>query len=86
MDGNPALLIDLSLVGSQVVSSTVLKPNQRVRVIMGDGKAAVRCSGSLAWASFEMPKGMSPRYRGGVDFVSPDAEAVDAFTKKNKIE
>ena len=86
VDGNPALLIDLSLVGAQVVSNTVLKPNQRVRVTMGDGKAAVRCSGSLAWASFEMPKGMSPRYRGGVDFVSPDAEAVDAFTRKNKVE
>ena len=40
VDGNPAALIDLSTVGAQVVSATVLKPNQRVRVIMGDGKTS----------------------------------------------
>jgi hypothetical protein len=85
VDGNPAILIDLSLVGAQVVSNTVLKPNQRVRVIMGDGKAALRCSAALAWASFEMPKGMLPRYRGGVEFVAPDVEAITVFTKKHKI-
>ncbi|MEO8677502.1 MAG: PilZ domain-containing protein [Vicinamibacterales bacterium] len=86
VDGNPAIVIDLSLVGAQVVSNTVLKPNQRVRVMMGDGKAAVRCPGALAWASFEMPKGLPPRYRGGIDFMSPDADGIDAFTKKHKVE
>jgi hypothetical protein len=86
VDGNPTVLVDLSLVGAQVVSNTVLKPNQRVRVMMGDGKTAVRCPGSLAWASFEMPKGLPPRYRGGIDFQSPDTDGIDAFTKKHKIE
>lgn len=86
VDGNAALLVDLSVVGAQVVSNSVLKPNQRVRLIMGDGKTAVRCSGSLVWASFEMPKGLPPRYRGGVDFVSPDTHALAAFTKKHKVE
>ena len=63
----------------------MLKPNQRVRLIMGDGKRAVRCNGSVAWASFEMPKGLPPRYRAGMDFVAPDASAIDAFTKKHKV-
>ena len=31
-DGNPATLIDLSRVGAQIVSKTVLKPNQRVQI------------------------------------------------------
>jgi len=86
VDGNLAKLVDLSVVGAQVVSNSVLKPNQRVRLIIGDGKAAVRCNGSLVWASFEMPKGLPPRYRGGVDFVAPDAHAISAFTKKHKVE
>ena len=46
VDGNPAALVDLSTVGAQVVSPTVLKPNQRVRVVLGEGKAAVKCSGA----------------------------------------
>lgn len=85
VDGNPAALVDLSKVGAQVVSPTVLKPNQRVRVVMGDGKTSVKCSGAVAWASFEMPKGMPTRYRAGIDWgVTPDAEKVQSFAEKNK--
>jgi hypothetical protein len=85
VDGNPAALVDLSQVGAQVVSATVLKPNQRVRIIMGDGKSAVKCAGSIAWAAFEMPKGMPTRYRAGIDWgVTPDGPTVEGFAKKNK--
>ncbi|MBY0495540.1 MAG: hypothetical protein K2Y23_15115 [Cyanobacteria bacterium] len=85
VDGNPASLFDLSTVGAQVVSPTVLKPNQKVRVIMGDGKAAVKCAGAIAWAAFEMPKGMPTRYRAGIDWgITAEASNVDAFSKKNK--
>jgi hypothetical protein len=85
VDGNPAALIDLSSVGVQVVSPTVLKPNQRVRVLLGEGKNAVKCSGAIAWAAFEMPKGMPTRYRAGIDFgTTADAPGLDGFAKKNK--
>jgi hypothetical protein len=85
IDGNPAALVDLSMVGAQVVSPTVLKPNQRVRITFGDGKAAIRCAGAIAWAAFEMPKGMATRYRAGIDWgMTPDASAIEAFADKNK--
>jgi hypothetical protein len=85
VDGNPAALVDLSTVGAQVVSPTVLKPNQRVRILMGDGKAAIKCNGAVAWAAFEMPKGMPTRYRAGIDFgTTADPGGVDNFAKKNK--
>jgi hypothetical protein len=85
VDGTPASLIDLSAVGAQVLSPTVLKPNQRVRVIMGDGKTAVKCAGAIAWASFEMPKGLATRYRAGIDFgTNADAAALESFAKKHK--
>lgn len=85
VDGNPASLVDLSTVGVQVVSATVLKPNQRVRVTIGEGKAAIRCSGAIAWAAFEMPKGMPTRYRAGIDFgTTADVDALGGFAKKHK--
>lgn len=85
IDGNPAALIDLSAVGAQVVSPTVLKPNQRVRVTMGDGRSPVKCAGAVAWAAFEMPKGMPTRYRAGIDWgVTPEGPHVEAFAQKNK--
>lgn len=85
VDGNPAALVDLSAVGAQVVSPTVLKPNQRVRVLMENGK--VKCAGAVAWAAFEMPKGMPTRYRAGIDWgVTPEGPNVETFAKKNKKE
>jgi hypothetical protein len=87
VDGNPAALVDLSAVGAQVVSPTVLKPNQRVRVTMGDGKTAVKCAGAIAWAAFEMPKGMPTRYRAGIDWgLTPEGPNVEGFAKKHKKE
>jgi hypothetical protein len=83
-DGNPAKLINLSLSGAQIVSLTVLKPNQRVRLIFGDGLSAIRCNGSIAWAAFEMPKGAPPQYRAGVSFIASDSEALATFAQKNK--
>jgi hypothetical protein len=67
------------------VSNIVLKPNQRVRVTIGEGKAAIRCNGAIAWAAFEMPKGMPTRYRAGIDFgTTADVDGVAGFAKKNK--
>lgn len=85
VDGHAAALVDLSAVGAQVVSPTVLRPNQRVRVILGDGKSPVRCNGSVAWAAFEMPKGMPTRYRAGIDFgTTANADSINAFAEKHK--
>lgn len=87
VDGNPATLVDLSRVGAQVVSPTILKPNQRVRVVLGDARHPVKCAGSIAWAAFEMPKGMPTRYRAGIDWgVTPEAPNVEAFAQKNRKE
>jgi len=85
VDGKPAALINLSLVGAQVLSPTILKPNQRVRFILADKPKAVRIGSVIAWAAFELPKA-GPRYRAGVEFLEADQTAVqkiiDAKRKK----
>ena len=79
VDGNVASLVDLSLIGAQVVSQTILRPNQRVRLALTDDVGNVRFNASVAWASFVMPPKFGPRYRAGLEFVDADANAVDAF-------
>jgi hypothetical protein len=83
-DGNPATLVNLSTTGAMIVSKSVLKPNQRVRLVFGEGALAIRCNGSITWAAFEMPKGSSPQYRAGVDFIVADTEALAAFAEKHR--
>src|SRR5439155_1262985 len=66
IDGNPAALVDLSITGAQVVSPTILKPNQRVRLTLSDDTAAIRLNAAIAWAQFEIPAGAPPQYRAGI--------------------
>jgi PilZ domain len=84
VDGNLALLVDLSTIGSQVLSPTVLKPNQRVRMALSDEHSSVRFNASVAWASFEIPKNTNPRYRAGIEFIDADKGAVNAYLARHK--
>jgi hypothetical protein len=84
IDGNIATLVDLSVVGAQVMSPASLRPNQRVRIVLPDDHGTVRFSGVVAWASFEIPPNGGPRYRAGIHFVDADAPAVDAFSARHQ--
>lgn len=87
LDGNPASVVDLSTVGAQVLSPTILRPNQKVRVSIPHDDFVMRFRGAIAWAKFELPKATSPqRYRAGVEFTDADAAAVDAFCNRNRDE
>lgn len=85
LDGNPASVVDLSTVGAQVLSSTVLRPNQKVRVSIPNDDFVMRFRGAIAWAKFELSRGETPpRYRAGVEFADADAPAMDAFCDKHR--
>jgi hypothetical protein len=86
LDGNPAALIDLSVMGAQVVSATILRPNQRVRISVPTDDFVMRFRGAVAWAKFELPRPTEPpRYRAGVEFSDADTAAMDDFCEKHKL-
>jgi hypothetical protein len=84
VDGRPAALLDLSTIGAQVVSSAMLKPNQRVQMGLKHEGVDVRFNATVAWTSFEIPPSGAPRYRGGIAFEDADAATIDAFCARNK--
>jgi hypothetical protein len=84
VDGNAAQLVDLSTIGAQVVTQTVLKPNQRVRVALPDDVGTIRINAQVAWASFEIVPNAGPRYRAGVEFVDADPTTVSAYCLRHR--
>jgi hypothetical protein len=86
LDGNPAVVIDLSTVGAQVISPTVLRPNQKVRISLPNDDFLLRFRGAVAWAKFELPKPpvKTPQYRAGVEFTDGDAAAIDSVINRNR--
>jgi hypothetical protein len=83
VDGVTATLVDLSICGAQLVCTSPLKPQQRVRITLADDRGVVRISASVAWAFFEIPKGVT-RYRAGVEFQEAETKAVDAFCRRHR--
>jgi hypothetical protein len=78
-DGNIVTIIDLSTVGAQIVSATVMKPRQKLRLTVADEQATLRFNAAVAWAKFEIPPESSPRYRAGIEFLDVDAADLDQF-------
>jgi len=80
--GKTAMIIDLSIVGAQVVSPAALKPNQQVEVALHHD--ADSFTASVVWTSFEIPPNSGPRYRAGLDFPNADADLVGSFCERHK--
>lgn len=84
VDGASAEVIDLSVIGAQIVSPSALRPQQRVRITLADDRGVVRVNAAVAWASFEIPKS-TPRYRAGIEFTDAQAAAIEAFCKRHQL-
>ena len=84
VDGNAATLVDLSTAGAQVLTTSILKPNQRIRMALPEESGAIRFNAAVAWAKFEIPSQSGPRYRAGIEFLDANATAVDAYCERHK--
>jgi CheY-like chemotaxis protein len=85
VDGNNAALIDLSVVGAQVLSPLWLRPNTRVRLTLAESEDSMRVNGTVVWARFEIPGGTGePRYRCGIEFVDAEPNPIEMFCSRWK--
>ena len=83
IDGKTASLVNLSLVGAQVLSPTILKPKQRLRFTVVNEGQPIRIQSVVATVAVEIVQG-APRYRAGIEFVNADSAALQKFIDRNK--
>jgi hypothetical protein len=84
VDDRTARLVDLSVVGAQVVSPAALRPREKVVLKLAPpGASNVEAVGLVVWARLEFSRTGSI-YRAGIEFTSADADAVDLFCRANK--
>jgi hypothetical protein len=79
VDGTPVTLLDLSSSGAQVRSSIVLRPQQRIRVVLPPERGSVKTGAVVAWSTFEI--GPTPHYRAGIAFTSAIPNLVTDTSK-----
>ena len=65
-----ASLIDLSVLGAQVLSEPALKPNQTIKIALPDTSDTLRVTANIRWSLFEKPKfATDAYYRAGIEFI-----------------
>jgi hypothetical protein len=79
VDGEAAMLVNLSITGAQVLAATALKPNRMVTLVLPRGKTSISCKGKIVWARLEPHSTGTFLYRAGVSFTKSDEAAVEAF-------
>ena len=86
VDGNPVTLVDLSSSGAQVCLTAILRPRQRVSLVVTDGPSMLRLAASVVWVSFEPRKAKGPpQYRAGLRFVDAAPDLVEAFCVRYRL-
>jgi len=80
IDGVTVTLLDVSSNGLQVRSSGVLRPQQRVRVVLPPERGSVKTAAVVAWSTFEIG-GSTPQYRAGIAFTREIPSLIDDAPK-----
>ena len=87
VDREPALMVDLSLTGAQVIFARSPDVGQMVTLALLSDEAPCFCQGRLMWARREQTaKGRPYRYPAGIAFTTgQDEEAIQAFIANHAV-
>ena len=84
VDGTTINIVDVSVLGAQVISELVMRPKQRVKITIQEGDAGIRVAGRVAWSVFEKLKDQPlPRYRVGMEFDDGTKQELEEFLRKH---
>jgi hypothetical protein len=77
-----ASLVNISVLGAQIVSLPVLRPGQTVKIALPDAAEMLRLTANVAWSSFQQTKEGTVVYRAGVAFTDAAQETLDNYCKR----
>jgi hypothetical protein len=83
VEGAQASLINISVLGAQVVSLPVLRPGQTVKVALPDVQDTLRLTAHVAWSIFEQNSQGIAVYRAGMSFTDAGQGMLEAFCRNH---
>jgi hypothetical protein len=82
VEGGEASLVNISVLGAQVVSLPVLRPGQTVKIALPDQNEMLRLTAHVAWSMFQQTKQGTTVYRAGVAFTDAAQETLDDYCRR----
>jgi PilZ domain len=84
VESGHASLVDLSVLGAQIVSLPVLRPNQKLKIDLTDTNDGVSVIAQVAWSLFEKPTAQAePYYRVGLEFTGAARQALEKYRQRH---
>jgi hypothetical protein len=84
VENGQATLVNISILGAQVVSQPSLKPTQNVKIILPDADEMLRLTAHVAWATYEqIQPGSAPYYRAGMEFTDAAQEILEDYCRRH---
>lgn len=83
VESGAASLIDISVLGAQVVSRPVLRPNQKIKITLPDTGDMLHVMAHVAWSTFEKPLVADAQYRAGLEFTGAAQQALEDYRRRH---
>jgi hypothetical protein len=83
VDAQRAGIVDMSVMGAQIISLPALRPNQKIKVGLPDTDDVLNLMALVAWSIFEQtPSTLEPRYRVGIQFTDGAQQTLEAYRRR----
>jgi PilZ domain len=79
VESGSATLVDMSVLGAQVVSAPVLRPNQKIKVALPDTGDMLHVMAHVKWSTFEQPSAAAAHYRAGLEFADAAQQTLEDY-------
>jgi hypothetical protein len=84
VENRQANLVNISILGAQVVSQPALRPNDNVKILLPDNSETVRVTAHVAWSTFEQARmGTETYYRAGMEFTDAAKEILEDYCRRH---
>ena len=83
VESGNANLIDISVLGAQLVSLPLLRPKQKIKIGLPDADDVLQVTANVAWSMFEVsPSQPEPYYRVGIEFTNAARQALEEYRRR----
>jgi hypothetical protein len=84
VESGHASLVDMSVLGAQIVSVPALRPKQKIKVDLTDENKTLSVIAHVAWSMFEKPPSQAePHYRVGLEFTGAAQQALEKYRQRH---
>lgn len=84
VESGRARIVDMSVLGAQIVSLPSIRPNQKIKLGLPDTDDVLNLIAQVAWSTFEQSApGAEPHYRAGIEFAGAARQRLEEYRARH---